>query len=218
MKKNKLTKGFTLIELLVVIAIIGILGAIIYAPFQSARRKGRDSQRVVEMKNLISSLALYADSHKGFYPCSLQVLQDSQSEVLPKNANLSDEYDNTKYNYVGYGEYGDNKDSTNPSGCIDTGISQQRISGFHLWTHLETANGALSGAAKCIGVGSGATNCINFSNNTNVIYSVGGKAYSGGDTTYAGEAKVNFLQSNRSGDTDSVCATDDTYCILDYHQ
>ncbi|MEN9338354.1 MAG: hypothetical protein RI945_79, partial [Candidatus Parcubacteria bacterium] len=38
MKKIKLTKGFTLIELLVVIAIIGILGAIVYAPFQTARR------------------------------------------------------------------------------------------------------------------------------------------------------------------------------------
>ncbi|MDQ1282209.1 MAG: ral secretion pathway protein, partial [Patescibacteria group bacterium] len=73
MKTNNLIKearhGFTLIELLVVIAIIGILGAIIYAPFQAARRKGRDAQRVIEMKNMLSSLTMYADSHNGQFPC-----------------------------------------------------------------------------------------------------------------------------------------------------
>ena len=43
---NLKPKGFTLIELLVVISIIGVLGSTIYAPFNEARKKGRDAKRV----------------------------------------------------------------------------------------------------------------------------------------------------------------------------
>jgi urease subunit gamma/beta len=49
MKKNNFAKGFTLIELLVVIAIIGILAAIVYAPFATARRKARDGKSVAQL-------------------------------------------------------------------------------------------------------------------------------------------------------------------------
>jgi hypothetical protein len=89
--KNKVTlnRGFTLIELLVVIAIIGILGSIVYAPFQTARRKGRDAQKIVEMKNLQASLFLYADSNSGYFPESLTALQDSMSDRLPTKSNLT---------------------------------------------------------------------------------------------------------------------------------
>ena len=53
-------RGFTLIELLVVIAIIGVLGSIVFAPFNEARKKGRDGKRIAELKTLQSDLILLA--------------------------------------------------------------------------------------------------------------------------------------------------------------
>ena len=219
MKKNKLTKGFTLIELLVVIAIIGILGAIIYAPFQSARRKGRDSQRVVEMKNLISSLALYADSHGGYYPCTLAALASTMSDPLPElvNASSSNNSDPTKYNYVGYT---DGTTDTSGNGSLSSGCNV-RVLGFHLWTHLETANGALSGAAKCRGV----TTTMPPNPDACIRLKPASGSYSGG-TIISGQdepTSVAFTLTERKNsgvvqDDDKICATNKKYCILDYHQ
>ncbi len=210
MKKNKLTKGFTLIELLVVIAIIGILGAIIYAPFQSARRKGRDSQKVIEMKNLVSTLTLYADSHGGYFPCTMTDLKDSLSDALPSSVNYTGTEDLTKYNYTAYAS----------TSCTGAGAS-----GFHLWTHLETNSGAIAGAAKCKGIisknsSTGTSTCANFgSADLKPLPSSSG-------SVDEADATAKFLSSERipsgtpvsAGDTDSVCATQANYCILDYHQ
>ena len=149
MKKFKLTnytKGFTLIELLVVIAIIGILGAIVYAPFQTARKKGRDAQKISELKSLATSLSIYADDHKGEYPNCLDLLSNYGS--IPKNSNITGDSacdvttttnpDPNKYNYTTY-YYTDNSGETH-------------VTGYHLWTHLETLSPALSGSANCSGV------------------------------------------------------------------
>lgn len=65
--KIKYTRGFTLIELLVVIAIIGLLSSVIVAPIQSARKKGRDAQRVSSLKSIQTALAFYYDDN-GTYP------------------------------------------------------------------------------------------------------------------------------------------------------
>ena len=70
-KLNK--KGFTLIELLVVIAIIGVLGSIVFAPFNEARKKGRDGKRVAELKTLQSTLTLFSDDNDGCFPDSAAV-------------------------------------------------------------------------------------------------------------------------------------------------
>ena len=218
MKIKKLTKdashGFTLIELLVVIAIIGILGAIIYAPFQSARRKGRDAQRVIEMKNLVSSLTLYADSHQGYFPCTLQDLQNSQADALPILASTSSTVnnDNSFYNYVAY---------TDGIASTVSGTCNQRVVGYHLWTHLETNNGALAGAAKCRGINTvvgtfDAGACINLPGGslvTSQTEPVDGK--SGGQTAFTA---ANRVPGPGVGDTDTVCASNKTFCILDYHQ
>ena len=67
-------RGFTLIELLVVIAIIGVLGSIVFAPFNEARKKGRDGKRVAELKSLQSELVLFADDHDGCFPNSAQTM------------------------------------------------------------------------------------------------------------------------------------------------
>ena len=72
-------KGFTLIELLVVIAIIGVLGSIVFAPFNEARKKGRDGKRVAELKTLQSTLTLFSDDNDGCFP-------DSRALVIAVNS------------------------------------------------------------------------------------------------------------------------------------
>lgn len=61
--------GFTLIELLVVISIISLLSVIIMASLNSARSKGRDSERLQSMRELRNALELYKSDH-GSYPGS----------------------------------------------------------------------------------------------------------------------------------------------------
>ncbi len=54
-------KGFTLIELLVVIAIIAILASIVIAAISKASANSRDSQRLINLKNLQVAVERYYD-------------------------------------------------------------------------------------------------------------------------------------------------------------
>jgi prepilin-type N-terminal cleavage/methylation domain-containing protein len=58
-KALKKDKGFTLIELLVVVAIIGILAAVVISSLNSARKRGRDAQRVREIQEIHNAIELY---------------------------------------------------------------------------------------------------------------------------------------------------------------
>jgi prepilin-type N-terminal cleavage/methylation domain-containing protein/prepilin-type processing-associated H-X9-DG protein len=58
-------KGFTLIELLVVIAIIAILAAILFPVFAQARESARKISCMSNMKQLATSLNLYAQDYDG---------------------------------------------------------------------------------------------------------------------------------------------------------
>lgn len=51
-------RAFTLIELLVVIAIIGILATVVIGSLNSARTKGKNAQRLSELKTLQTSIAM----------------------------------------------------------------------------------------------------------------------------------------------------------------
>ena len=184
------TKGFTLIELLVVIAIIGILGAIVYAPFQTARRKGRDAQKIVEIKNIYSSLLLYADSNNGSFPKTLSDLQASQSDKLPANANTSGtSTDLSKYNYTSYQD------------------AQGKVLGFHLFTHLETKSPALSGSARCY---LASNSSIATTSSSFCLISPTYSTTGGSDETTNGD-----IFTDRTQDSDSKCATQETLCIYD---
>ena len=57
-----------MIELLVVVSIIGVLSSVVMAPFNEARKKGRDAKRVAELKSIQSSLQIYNDDNSGCYP------------------------------------------------------------------------------------------------------------------------------------------------------
>ncbi len=61
------TKGFTLIELLVVIAIISLLSSIVLVSLKTARIKGRDAQRISDVRQMQAALELYYLKN-GAYP------------------------------------------------------------------------------------------------------------------------------------------------------
>ena len=63
----KLTTGFTLIELLVVIAIIGLVSSVTLASLNSARAKGRDAKRALDVRQLRVAMEYYYDAN-GVYP------------------------------------------------------------------------------------------------------------------------------------------------------
>ena len=51
-------RGFTLIELLVVIAVIGLLSSVILASLNNARKKGRDTRRMEDLRQIGNSVAI----------------------------------------------------------------------------------------------------------------------------------------------------------------
>lgn len=66
MNKQK-QKGFTLIELLVVISIVSVLSSVVLASLNTARKKARDTQRLMDMREFQKALAFYYDKY-GQYP------------------------------------------------------------------------------------------------------------------------------------------------------
>jgi prepilin-type N-terminal cleavage/methylation domain-containing protein len=67
MKKYITRSGFTLVELMVVVSVIGILSAIVYANFGSARAAARDDVRKSALKEVQLALQLYKAQY-GVYP------------------------------------------------------------------------------------------------------------------------------------------------------
>lgn len=78
-------RGFTLAELLIVIAIIGILSTVVLASLDKAREKGRDSNRITEIKELQLALELYYDANDRTYPADLSSLSPTYISVVPKD-------------------------------------------------------------------------------------------------------------------------------------
>ena len=60
-------KGFTLIEMLIVIAIIGILASIVLVGLGPIQRRGRDSRRQADLRQVQNALELYYNKC-GHYP------------------------------------------------------------------------------------------------------------------------------------------------------
>lgn len=194
---SRFKKGFTLIELLVVVAIIGILAAIVYSPFQAAKRKARDAKRIAEMKQIYQYLLEYADDNGGYYPdtyLTLKAYIESLGGKFPSNFSTQMDntraYDMSKYNYVAY---------------VNTGLG--KVIGFHIFTHLETKSTAIDNAAKCRGSTAGqvltGTLCMANTNDTSNVKDPLDNDPVGGYFT------------DHSFDSDATCATDVSKCIYD---
>lgn len=59
-------QGFTLVELLVVVAIVGLLSGMVVISVQTAKAKARDAQRVTDMNNIATALALYHNNFNSY--------------------------------------------------------------------------------------------------------------------------------------------------------
>ncbi|HZO91976.1 MAG TPA: type II secretion system protein [Chthonomonadaceae bacterium] len=60
--------AFTLVELLTVIAIIGVLAALLFPVFLTARGKAREVSCLSNLRQLGMSISLYAQDNDGLYP------------------------------------------------------------------------------------------------------------------------------------------------------
>src|SRR4051794_5732332 len=64
-KRSNVSKGFTLIELLVVIGIIAVLISILLPAFQKARSQARTIQCMSNLRNVMTTVVMYANDNKG---------------------------------------------------------------------------------------------------------------------------------------------------------
>ena len=103
MKKNGFTAvlrrvhGFTLLELLVTITIIGILASIGLGNYMRSIRRGKDSRRMADLKQLQNALEQYYTTEGSSYP----VITDwaaAAADFFPENAVPTDP-DGESYNY-----------------------------------------------------------------------------------------------------------------------
>jgi prepilin-type N-terminal cleavage/methylation domain-containing protein/prepilin-type processing-associated H-X9-DG protein len=69
-RRRRRDNGFTLVELLVVIGIIALLIAILLPALSAAREQAKVAQCASNIRQLVSSLTMYASEHKGKYPPS----------------------------------------------------------------------------------------------------------------------------------------------------
>lgn len=117
--------GFTLIEMLVSLAIIGILAGVTMAAFGGARMRGRDAQRMTDIKNIQVALTKYYDAHDQ-YPSTIGsgatsvLVSEGYMDNLP-----TDPANGRSYAYSGY---------VNASNGNTT-----RCSSYHLGADLENS-------------------------------------------------------------------------------
>jgi len=73
-------RGFTLIEILVVITIIGILSSVVLVGLNTARKQGRDTRRVADLRQVQNGLELYFQKN-GTYPTGISSWSGLQSAL-----------------------------------------------------------------------------------------------------------------------------------------
>lgn len=87
MNKNT-RKGFTLIEMLIVVAIIGILASIVVVGIGPAQKKGRDSRRAADLREVQTALELYYNK-EGEYPGNVNSWSDLKAALINADIGVS---------------------------------------------------------------------------------------------------------------------------------
>ncbi len=130
-KNQKNQQGFTLIELLVVIAIIAVLAAVVITAVNSARARGRDSQRISDIRQLTTALELYSTSNSYQYIGRTNFVKPDNTNPLVTGGYIpkmpKDPSTGAPYSYFGL-----NNGSGNA--CV----------GYHLGATLESGNAVLN--------------------------------------------------------------------------
>jgi prepilin-type N-terminal cleavage/methylation domain-containing protein len=119
-------RAFTLIELLVVVAIIGLLASIILVSLGQAQKKGRDSRRLGDLKEIQTALELYYTDHTSYPVATSQTTASTAlaSALAPTYiASVGDDPLGGSYHYVYITDAGGTKycigsilETTAPSG------------------------------------------------------------------------------------------------------
>ncbi|MBS1723289.1 MAG: prepilin-type N-terminal cleavage/methylation domain-containing protein [Armatimonadetes bacterium] len=125
MIRKALLRAFTLIELLVVIAIIAILAAILFPVFAQAKDAAKQTQCIMQMRQLSLALVMYADDHEGFWA---PVVNGTQIPGFPPQQPWIG-YDTRNAGNIG-GYYGDmTKRETQPPipGKIDSYLKSEAV-------------------------------------------------------------------------------------------
>lgn len=94
--------GFTLIEILIVVAIIGILAALLFPAFKSARERGNQTSCVSNLHQISLAVQLYRNDEKRF-PASLAFLLPSEMSLSEPTATATELPPATKPNADGTG-------------------------------------------------------------------------------------------------------------------
>jgi len=76
------SKGFTMIELMIVIVIIGILGTMAANTYIKSLARGRDAQRIQDMKEIQKGFEMYYAKHNDAYGATYGAMF-SDGEVFP---------------------------------------------------------------------------------------------------------------------------------------
>lgn len=78
--KKRSQQGFTIVELLIVIVVIGILAALVITTYSGIQQKGRNTERVTDLKAVKGQLEAYYASN-GKYPASTDLGATSATNV-----------------------------------------------------------------------------------------------------------------------------------------
>ena len=85
--KRRTQQGFTIVELLIVIVVIGILAALVLTTYNGIQQKGRNTERVTDLKALQGQLEAYYASN-GRYPATTDIGATSATNATFTKANM----------------------------------------------------------------------------------------------------------------------------------